>query len=116
MRYWLLILMVAVASPLFPLLKSNFGPAVSAFRRSVATRLASAQPRSLSSSTYPTATSTRLSTMAEAIPQQNPMPVLSEAGPADQTKAQELPKLSTEDFRIYNRLAGMMDAYVSRIV
>ena len=53
--------------------------------------------------------------MAEAIPQQNPMPVLSEAGPADQKKAQELPKLSTEDFRIYNRLAVMMDAYVSRI-
>lgn len=50
--------------------------------------------------------------MAEAIPQQNPMPTLSEAGPADAQKVQELPKLSTEDFRIYNRLAVMMDAYV----
>lgn len=43
---------------------------------------------------------------------QNPMPVLSQAGPADAKKAEELPKLSTEEFRVYNRLAVMMDAYV----
>jgi len=41
------------------------------------------------------------------------MPVLSQAGPADAQKAEELPKLSASDFRVYNRLAVMMDAYVS---
>ncbi|KAK5078196.1 hypothetical protein LTR51_000383 [Lithohypha guttulata] len=49
--------------------------------------------------------------MTESLPQQNPMPVLSDAGPADAKKAQELPKLSIQDFQIYNRLAIMMDAY-----
>lgn len=42
----------------------------------------------------------------------NPLPVLSKAAPADSKKVEELPKLSTQDFRIYNRLAIMMDAYV----
>lgn len=39
------------------------------------------------------------------------MPVLSEAAPADPKKVQELPKLSSADFQVYNRLAVMMDAY-----
>ncbi|KAK5081916.1 hypothetical protein LTR70_009251 [Exophiala xenobiotica] len=49
--------------------------------------------------------------MTDALPQQNPMPVLEKAGPADPEKAEELPKLSTDEFRQYNRLAVMMDAY-----
>ncbi|KAK5947486.1 hypothetical protein PMZ80_001636 [Knufia obscura] len=51
--------------------------------------------------------------MTDALPQQtqNPMPVLEKAGPADPKKAEELPKLSADEFRVYNRLAVIMDAY-----
>lgn len=49
--------------------------------------------------------------MTDSTAPQNAMPVQSEAGSAGVKKVEELPKLSTEDFRIYNRLAAMMDAY-----
>ncbi|KAK4904101.1 hypothetical protein LTR66_017943 [Elasticomyces elasticus] len=45
----------------------------------------------------------------------NPMPVLSEASrPDPKLVAQELPTLSASDFRVYNKLAVMMDAYHNR--
>lgn len=41
-----------------------------------------------------------------------PLPPLSEASQVDDEKVENLPSLSPEDFRIYNKLAVMMDAYV----
>lgn len=49
--------------------------------------------------------------MAESIPN-NPMPVLAEADPKGEV-LKDLPKLSMADFQTYNRLAVMMDYYVS---
>lgn len=44
----------------------------------------------------------------------NPMPVLSAADPTHTAEVDKvLPKLSAAEFRAYNRLAVMMDAYVS---
>lgn len=106
MRYWLLVLMLAIALPLFPIIRRSFVPAAS-----VASKFIHRTPQSIVKQVHTSVEAGSI--MTEAIPQQNPLPVLSKAAPADPIKAQELPKLSTEDFRIYNRLAIMMDAYVS---
>lgn len=45
----------------------------------------------------------------------NPMSVLDKADPKGET-VKELPKLSMADFQVYNRLAVMMDYYVSVVV
>lgn len=42
----------------------------------------------------------------------NPMPVLAKADPKGEV-LEDLPKLSMADFQTYNRLAVMMDYYVS---
>lgn len=42
----------------------------------------------------------------------NPMPVLAKADPSGEV-LEDLPKLSMADFQVYNRLAVMMDYYVS---
>ena len=63
----------------------------------------------------PTFTSQAQPKMVEPTPP-NPMPVLSKAGLADEKKVEELPKLSSDDFRIYNRIAVMMDGYVSKMI
>lgn len=83
------------------------------FQRSAISRAHAGTSLHLASAiTHSRVTSQQTRNMAEGLSPQNPMPVLSKAGPADEQKAAELPKLSTEDFRIYNRLAVMMDAYV----
>lgn len=111
MRYWLIILMLAIAAPFAPILRRAVTPAISLASHLITRNTSSAASQSLTTSKP----LSKVNTMTEAIPQQNPLPVLSRAAPADPIKAQELPKLSTEDFRIYNRLAIMMDAYVSTL-
>lgn len=110
MRYWLIVLMLAIAAPFIPIFRRALTPSISAASY-LLTRNVS-QTTIFSSATIKSP-SLQSEIMTEALPQQNPLPILSEAAPADPIKAQELPKLSTEDFRIYNRLAIMMDAYVS---
>lgn len=52
--------------------------------------------------------------MAESNVAANPMPVLAKADPTGEMP-EKLPKLSAADFQTYNRLAVMMDYYVSAI-
>ena len=110
MRLWLVILLVAIGFTIFQ--QDVVGHMRSIFRtvRRTASSTRTLAPKSLST-TLTSHFSIQSTNMAEAC-SQNPMPVLSEAGPADTKKAEELPKLSTDDFKVYNRLAVMMDAYV----
>ena len=106
MRLWLIVLMVAIALSSVPLLRNSI-------RRAITTSVWHSIPKVATSVSFSTKLPTQqITNMAEAT-QANPMPVLSKAGPADAQKAEELPKLSASDFRVYNRLAVMMDAYVS---
>jgi len=132
MRFWLFVLILAIALSSVPLLKNNSSSymrsALSVLQRSIPIARApfakalSAGPvqavqhlqhSSTAPATHHSATPTATMT-GDALPQrqQNPMPILEKAGPADAKKAEGLPKLSAEDFRVYNRLAVMMDAYV----
>ncbi|KIX04341.1 uncharacterized protein Z518_05209 [Rhinocladiella mackenziei CBS 650.93] len=47
----------------------------------------------------------------DAVPPAPPTSLGQNAAPATEQNEPELPKLSAEDFRVYNRLAVMMDAY-----
>jgi len=119
MRFWFFVLILAVGLSSIPLLTSNtyMRSAWSLVQRSVTRRIPSAKKIPVVSTSrhlQPSSTTThQRTTMTDALPQQNPMPVLEKAGPADPKKAEELPKLSADEFRQYNRLAVMMDAYVS---
>lgn len=109
MRIWVLILMIAVAFKAIPVLRNCISITTSLLYRNLPQALVSANH--FTSDTRQQGPKAHTTIMTESLPQQNPMPVLSKAGPADVKKTQELPKLSTEDFRVYNRLAVMMDAY-----
>lgn len=104
--------MLAVALPLVPSIRRAIIPTVYLANQAISRNISTTKVRTSATDKVILPQTT---IMAETIPQQNPMPVLSEAAPADPVIAQELPKLSTEDFRIYNRLAIMMDAYVSNV-
>lgn len=125
MRLWLIVLIIAVSLSSIPLLTTPTGTymrsALSLAQRSITKRIAfplhrsSVVPALQHSTTATHQSATPTATMTDALPQQtqSPMPVLEKAGPADPKKAEELPKLSADEFRVYNRLAVMMDAYVS---
>jgi len=131
MRFWLIVLIFAVALTSIPLITDTgstriyMRSALSLAQR-VITRQAFSTNNSLAVPSlqrlqHSTTASTTaidhsaLTSMPDTLPPpaQNPMPVLEKAGPADPKKAEELPKLSTDEFRVYNKLAVMMDAYVS---
>ena len=119
MRFWLLVLVVAVALTSIPLFTGNsyMRSALSLAQRSITKRVPFVKNipvvPTIQHLHHSTSATEQPATMTDALPQQNPMPVLEKAGPADPKKAEELPKLSADDFRVYNRLAVMMDAYVS---
>jgi hypothetical protein len=107
MRIWLLLFMTAIGL-LTPILR----PAL----RSITIRKPSINTWTLSDFYQPFNNSiynnpkpaTTMASIDNPIPQSSPLPE------APVAKAEpELPKLSSGDFRIYNRLAVMMDSYVN---
>jgi len=130
MRFWLIVLIFAVALTSIPLLtdtgstRSYMRSTLSLAQRAITRRVLFTSNPSVVPSLQRlqhSATETTIAidhsaptSMPDTLPPQaqNPMPVLEKAGPADPKKAEELPKLSADDFRVYNRLAVMMDAYV----
>ncbi len=122
MRIWLIVLIVAAALSSIPLLLPSIPymrSALSFVQRSIPERVdltkQLATTTAFSHIRQSTTTPHHTKIMTDSLPQQtlNPMQVLEKAGPADPKKAEELPKLSADEFRVYNRLAVMMDAYVS---
>lgn len=127
MRVWLFILMVAISIGSLSILRPTFRTFTPGFirqhlnlyeqaTRTIATiSLTTTTNRPTVSETQTqiqTQAQTNRSNMTEAQAAMNPMPVLAKADPTGEAAA-ELPKLSAADFQTYNRLAVMMDYYVS---
>lgn len=106
------ILMVIALAAVAPLLRQSAKQTLVTLARSKAPWSLSRQPSYTTYTRLPTDKST-LGTMADITPE-NPPAVTPQTSTPNGAEQQDLPKLSASDFQIYNRLAVMMDVYVSQ--
>lgn len=113
MRIWLTIFMLTAALVTIPIYRRTITALPAIIEGFHQLPLISSRIHTrFSSTTRPQSETGHMASVTDS--NMNPMPVLSQAGaPREEDVADALPKLSAADFRAYNRLAVMMDAYVS---
>lgn len=116
MRYWIILLMIALAIPLLPITRTSLRSTASVLGRFIpapsnSTTISYKSQRNTFTSSVRT-TSDQSSNMAtSSIPASDPLATSKVAEPV--VVEEKLPKLSAAEFKMYNKQADMMQYYVS---